>query len=304
MASLIVVFGLSFFKRTVSSPEEAEQELDVANLGVVEPAKRNKLQPGVNKGLTGDANLTESFTVLSLNLETALARSGARSLLLTSPDAGDTTAATLVNLGKSLAQLGKSVILVDANLREPLSHHFFGLASTQGLTTALTRPEDEMLEALVPTEFENFRLLPRGPLPSNPAKLLNSAEMEILIERLKIEADVVLFNTPNVVAAADSLLLARLCDATLLVVQGGKAKPGSLRKAATLFAQAGLMLRGFLWLTPGVKFEKKFSGQTASRSTEFSPLVPPSKVEKVEAAADSSVESAVAEPAEEREVGS
>lgn len=304
MASLVAVFGLSLFKQTVSNPEEAEQEFGVAGLGVVAPGKRNKLQLEATNTKTGDANLSESFTVVSLNLEAALAHSGARSLLLTSPNSDHTTAATLVNLGKSLAQLGKSVILVDANLREPLSHHFFGLASTQGLTTTLTRPEDEMLDALVPTEFENFRLLPRGPLPPNPAKLLSSAEMKTLVERLKDEADLVLFNTPSLVEAADSLLLARLCDTSLVVVQSGKAKPGSLKKAATLFAQAGIKLQGFLWVAPGVKFEKKFSGQNASRLADASPLVPPLKVEKVEAAADSSVESSIAEPAEEREVGS
>jgi non-specific protein-tyrosine kinase len=96
----------------------------------------------------------------------------------------------------------------------------------------------------VPTGIDNLVLLPSGPLPPNPAELLGSPRMAELIDELKSMADIVFFDTPPVLAVADSTLLARACDATLLIVLADSTKGNMLRKAATQITQAGAHLAG------------------------------------------------------------
>jgi len=97
---------------------------------------------------------------------------------------------------------------------------------------------------LVPTEVDNMYLMPSGPLPPNPAELLGSQRMTELIEELKAQADMVLFDSPPLLGVVDAALLAHACDATLLVILAGSTRRDALTRAKEQLTQSGARLLG------------------------------------------------------------
>jgi non-specific protein-tyrosine kinase len=149
------------------------------------------------------------------------------------------------NLAVAMARAGKQVILVDTDLRRPALHRLFHHHNGRGVTTALLRePGTSLLEHMQVTKLDNLLLLPSGPLPSDPAAMLSSPRMTTLVAELKDMADVVIFDSPPLLAVADATLLAHISDATLMVALAGSTRSGALRRAGELLAQAGITLAG------------------------------------------------------------
>jgi capsular exopolysaccharide synthesis family protein len=137
---------------------------------------------------------------------------------------------TTVNLAVALAQTGKRVLLVDADLRHPTVDKVFDLANEAGLSNLLINPElnpetvmvnikDDVLQIPV---GRGLWVLPSGSPPPNPAELIGSGEMQKLITRLKELVDIVVFDSPPLLVVTDASLLARQVEATLLVVEAGR----------------------------------------------------------------------------------
>ncbi|MDQ2687139.1 MAG: CpsD/CapB family tyrosine-protein kinase, partial [Armatimonadota bacterium] len=162
------------------------------------------------------------------------------------PGQGATT--TICNLAVALAQVGKNVILIDADLRRPHLHDYFGVSNDKGLTSLL-QGECEMGEALKHTDIDKLVLLPSGPLPLNPAELLASPQMRSLHERLKPHTDFILIDTPSAIAFSDSAILASFMDAVLLVMRAQEAPRGGEGRVKELLTKAranvvGVVLNG------------------------------------------------------------
>ena len=180
----------------------------------------------------------EAYRTLRTNLEGAAADHGGglrRRVLLTSPGPGEGKSTAVANLAVVLAQGGRKVVLVDADLRRAAQHTLFGLREGPGLSTLLASPaalEDSAAELpLQPTAVDGLWLLTSGPPPPNPTELLGSPRMEAVLERLAARADVVLLDTPPVVPFADAAVLSRRVDGVLLVVGAGTVKRDLARKA-------------------------------------------------------------------------
>jgi capsular exopolysaccharide synthesis family protein len=139
----------------------------------------------------------------------------------TSPDEGKST--TLANLAVTMAQAEQRVILVDCDLRRPSLHSLFSLSDAAGLTTMILE-EDQGSLPLQSTGVPGLSLLASGPLPPRPADILGSRRMQAVIERLRGEADIVLFDTPPVTAGTDAAVLATRVDGVLLVFQAGRTR--------------------------------------------------------------------------------
>lgn len=144
-----------------------------------------------------------------------------RTLLITSsgPDEGKST--ITANLAVSLAQTKKTVIAVNADLRRPTLHRFFGASQSVGLTSVLVGRVD-LEEALQPSGIPGLRVLAAGPTPPNPAELLGSERMREIVKELRSMADIVLFDTPPIIAVTDPGLIAAEVDGCLLVVNSGQ----------------------------------------------------------------------------------
>jgi non-specific protein-tyrosine kinase len=160
-----------------------------------------------------------------------------RSLLVTSARPNENKSEVVANLAVIFAQLDNRVILVDADLRRPSLHRFFGLSNDNGLTSYIHRTAKTADTApgsngyanssnlpLVQTSITNLRLLTAGPTTSNPAEVLGSAAMRSLLNQLQAESDIVLFDVPPVLAVTDASILAPRVDGVIMVFKSGHTK--------------------------------------------------------------------------------
>jgi capsular exopolysaccharide synthesis family protein len=170
--------------------------------------------------LSQHSGALEAYRVLRTNLRFVSVDRPVRTITITSALPGDGKTLTTANLGIALAMDGVRVALVDADLRHPMLHRLLGVQRGCGLTSVLTR-EATLDEALTFTPLENLSVLPAGPVPPNPTELVSTQALANLHEELLGRVDMVLMDTPPVLAAADAALTAARCDGVLLVVRAG-----------------------------------------------------------------------------------
>lgn len=198
----------------------------------------------------------EAYRTLRTNIQFSSLEKPVRTLLLTSPRPGENKSEAAANLAVAFAQMGSRVILVDADLRRPALHSIFVASNDEGLTTALLSASGGSILGgkgkgygggelpLLTTSVPNLRLLTSGPLPPNPAELLGSSLMRDLIERLRDEADYVLFDAPPVLAVTDAAVLAAKLDGAVLVLKAGKTTREDAREAKEQFEKVHANLLG------------------------------------------------------------
>lgn len=188
--------------------------------------------------------VSEAYRTLCTNLQFTALSGELNSLVVTTPAAGEGKSTTLANLAVTLAQRGRSVILVDADLRRPTQHTIFGSSNQQGLSNTLLDQRLITSPPLLQTEVSGLRLLPAGSTPPNPAELLASQQMVSLIESLKEKAEVILFDAPPVILVTDGAILGARTDGVLLVLQAGKTKREHAVRARRLLEQVGARIVG------------------------------------------------------------
>lgn len=178
----------------------------------------------------------EAYRTLRTNIQFASLDQPHRTLVVTSASSGEGKTTTTANFGIVCAEAGTRVCLIDADLRRPALHKIFGLTNEKGLTTALL--EDQAIAKLAqPTRTPNLSVLTSGPLPPNPAELVGSRRMRELLEHATADFDLLLCDTPPVVAVADAVALASHCDGVILVVRTGGV-PHEVVKRARLQIEA------------------------------------------------------------------
>ncbi len=172
----------------------------------------------------------EAYRSLRTNIQFAELDRPCRSIVVTSAAPGEGKTTTAANFAVTAAQVGTSVCLIDADLRRPSVHRLFGLPNNEGLTTALVqgRPFAEIAQA---TRVPNLFVLPTGPLPANPAELVSSRRMRTFIESAADKFELIVLDTPPILAASDAVALAAQCDGVILVVRAGGAPHEAVRHA-------------------------------------------------------------------------
>lgn len=188
---------------------------------------------------------SEAFRNLRTGILFAGAVDGAvdkvRSIAVTSAQPGEGKSIVAANLAVVMAQAGERVILVDANMRRPVQHAFFGLPTASGLS-GLYLGDAEGLDAAVSTALQqttipNLRLLDAGQIAPNPAELLASARTTAIVAALRAQADAVIFDTPAMGLLTDAVMLASHADGTVMVVRA-RATRRDLVKTALAKLQA------------------------------------------------------------------
>ena len=193
----------------------------------------------------------EAYRTLRTNIQLSSIDNPIRALLVTSASADEGKSTTLANLAVAFAQAGQRVVLVDSDLRRPSLHTIFGLANERGLTSMLL--EDDAPAPLATTAVEGLRLLPSGPIPPNPSELLGSKRIEQALERLRADADLLLFDAPPALAVSDAAVLSRRVDAVLLIVSAGKTKRDHASRARQQLERAGARLLGVVLTNANVE---------------------------------------------------
>lgn len=167
----------------------------------------------------------------------------AKAVMIATAKPGQGGTCTVANLGISLAQDGKRVILVDADMRRPSLHRIFKMTNDVGLSNVLSNEKD-LEGAIFATEVDNLLLIPAGPMPSNPSELLGSGRMRMLVQKLTEHADFVLFDTPSAVAFTDAVVLSQVVDGVILVVRAQQVPRGAELQVRNLLNKANATILG------------------------------------------------------------
>jgi capsular exopolysaccharide synthesis family protein len=241
----LMAFLLDQLDQTIKTKDEAERLLRYPVLGYVPRAER-ELVPDAAERRSGRAlelvaqtqsrgAVAESFRTIRTGLGFTLPATGPKALLVTSSSPGDGKTFVSVNLALSLAQTGKRVLLVDADLRRPRLHDIFDVPQGEaGLSTALADGESP-LAAVQATLVPHLDLLTSGPLPPNPAELLGSRCVEAFVASVLREYDWLIFDSPPVTAVADpAILLAHVPHAILVLRSYATIRGAALRAKEVL----------------------------------------------------------------------
>src|SRR5699024_8546041 len=143
------------------------------------------------------------------------------SILVTSSGLGEGKSMTAANLAIVNAQQGKKVLLIDADLRKPTVHYTFRLDNLTGLSNILVG-ESALEDAIQPSDVDHLYVTTCGPIPPNPSELLASKKMRTVLKQAESHYDLVIFDTPPVLAVTDATILANIVDGSLLVVRSGQ----------------------------------------------------------------------------------
>lgn len=190
------------------------------------------------------SNISEQYRTIRTNIQFSIVDQKLNTLLVTSatPSSGKTT--TSANLAAAFASEGIKVLLVSTDLRKPTLHKIFDENNTVGLTNLLTNPEVRLEQVIKKTFVPNLYRLPSGPVPPNPSELLSSNRMNQIIEEMKTEFDLVVFDSPPLLPVTDAQILAAKVDGTIVVVPQGEVKKNELNQAAELLEKVNANVLG------------------------------------------------------------
>ncbi|HEY3414957.1 MAG TPA: polysaccharide biosynthesis tyrosine autokinase [Armatimonadota bacterium] len=226
---------------TLRTSEDVERELALPMLGIVtriaEPGDRSLVHAGTLSGVA------EAFRMVRSNIKFMAVDKSLRTIMVTSAGKGEGKSTTAANLAIALAQDGRNVVLVDGDLRRPSVHKQFGVPNATGLTNAIVGglPTGEVS---LDVGLENLRIVTAGPIPPNPAELLDSERFAKIVEELRAAYDIVVFDAPPVLGVADASVLGGRCDGVVLVVAAGEVEKKAARRTVQMLQQARAHILG------------------------------------------------------------
>ena len=199
--------------------------------------------------------ISESYRTLRTNIQFKNKQTKQHVILVTSSAPKEGKSTTVANLAITMAQMGNKTALIDADLRRPVMHSIFNLKKESGITNYLIGNKD-LAEIIKPTFVENLSVIPCGPLPPNPSELLGSEEMARLIKQLKDKFEVILFDSPPVIAVTDAAILSTLVDGVILVIKAHQTHREAIKRAKSLLDNAEARIFGSL--LNGVNIKKTY----------------------------------------------
>ena len=270
LLSLVAAIGLAYFLEyidsTIKTVEDVGRYMRLPALGVI-PAmatggagllngkiKGKSLLPGGRPNgqahipdrpvaLDTRSSAAEAYRVVRTSILLSAAGHPPKTTLVTSGQPGEGKTTTVINTAISLAQLGSSVLIMDCDLRRPTTHKIFGVESSSGLSSYLSR--DIKVDGLIQKlQIPNLSLFPCGPIPPNPAELISSDRMKELLRNLSEQYDHILIDSPPLINVTDSVILSAMVDGVILVVHGGKSSRGVAQRARQELTSVGAKIFG------------------------------------------------------------
>ena len=242
MLAVGVVFLVDALDDTVKGPEDITRNTGTVVLGVI--ASYDAAKSDLVTLAEPRSPIAEAFRSLRTNIQFASVDKPLQSILVTSalPSEGKSTVAA--NLAITMAQSGKRVVLLESDLRRPSVHRYLKVPNRMGLSTMFVRPQVYLDGNLQGTRIPNLKVLTAGDLPPNPSELLGSERMQAILRQLREQADVLILDTPPMMAVTDAVVLAPRVDGVLLVARPGGTKISALRTAVEQLRRTGANILG------------------------------------------------------------
>ena len=238
VAGLAGAIGLEFINDTIKSREDIRKKLSLPCLGAVPrtPAK----EAFVEELKTPTSVISEAYSAIVAALRFSTESGMPKSLLLTSTRSGEGKSSSALALAQNFARRGKSVLLIDGDLRKPA---FKAASENVGLSKLLTT-DDKVDEHVVETQHMNLWLLPSGPVPPSPADLLSTGRIRKIIAEAGERFELVVIDGPPTLGLADSPLLAAAAGEVLFVIESSRTRTRAAVEALNRLEATGTHIIG------------------------------------------------------------
>ncbi|MBI5713666.1 MAG: polysaccharide biosynthesis tyrosine autokinase [Chloroflexi bacterium] len=244
MLAVGIVFLIEYLDDSIRSPEQIHQLLQAPVVAAIAKMSTDSLRNGPIASVEPRSPVTEAFRGLRTSLQFTGVDKPIKTIIVTSAGASEGKSTVTANLAIVMAQAGMRVVLLDADLRRPTVHKTFSRPNRNGLTDLMLQGSAGWSGAVQETSIRNLFLISSGQLPPNPSEILASQKMRQLLEHFSKISDVVIIDTPPVLAVTDATVLAPHVDAVLLVVDTGVTRIGAVAQVKTQLEQVGVKLMG------------------------------------------------------------
>lgn len=187
--------------------------------------------------------ISEQFRTIRTNITFSMPDQELKTILVTSSTPGEGKSTNAANLGVVFAQEGKKVLIIDGDLRKPTLHQTFKTFNKVGLSNVISK-KATYKEAVQETFIFGLYVLTSGPIPPNPAELLASKSMDVLIGDVKRDFDIIIIDAPPLLSVSDAQILANKCDGTVLIVNTGVVEKEAVRKAKAILSNSQSIIIG------------------------------------------------------------
>ncbi|MEA5594471.1 GumC family protein [Rivularia sp. UHCC 0363] len=248
---------LEAMDKSLKTLDEAKRLLGYPLLGTIphvdEKDKEKKELPVLNNPYSPATN---AFEILQTNLGFTISDKALKVIVVSSSITGEGKSFVSANLAVAIAQVGRRVLLIDADMRRPRQQEIWNLPNMIGLSNVLVG--QATLHGSVAEALVTLDVLTCGKIPPNPLALLESQRMASLVKDASLDYDFVIIDAPPLTAVADALNLGKLADGMLLVVRPGVANTGSVSAAKSLLQQSGQRVLGMV--VNGVTGDNSYGG--------------------------------------------
>ena len=226
--SLGAAFVLEYFDNSIKGIKDIERGLKIPILtsipSIRTDGKRGEVEDISQRLITHykpRSPISESYRSLRTNLQFASVDGGIKTVIITSPAPREGKTLTASNLAIAQAQAGRKTLLIDTDLRKPMIHRLFNLEKENGISRVLTG-ELKLDAAIKKTDMENLYVITSGPVPPNPSELLGSKRIKQVLKELRERFDIIVLDSPPMIAVTDPVVLGQEVDGMILVVRSGR----------------------------------------------------------------------------------
>ncbi|WP_321935017.1 polysaccharide biosynthesis tyrosine autokinase [Paraburkholderia sp. J8-2] len=249
-----IALGRRMFNRGLESPAEIEHAVDIPVYAIIshsdkelalrQSVRRNPTRPGVLAAVYPDDVAVEGLRSLRTAMQFGVLKPENNVVMITGPRPGVGKSFVSVNLATVLAAAGKRILLIDADMRRGDVHSYFSINSKPGFSEVLVGrdPKDVIHREVLP----NLDVMMSGSTPDRPAELLVRDRLAVVLKALASTYDMVIVDSPPVLAVTDAVVIGKHAGATLMVVRHGRHSAAELRECTRQLSSANVDVNGLL----------------------------------------------------------
>jgi non-specific protein-tyrosine kinase len=237
-----IVFLIEYLGDSIRDPDEITRKWGVPILGIIV-----NYQSTPNTLITISqprSPISESYRSIRTNIQFAGVNQAVKNILVTSASPEDGKTTFVANLANVIAQSERDVLVIDGDLRRPRIHKVFKLSNRLGLSDYFIRSQDQLNGMIKPTDLKRLSVITSGSIPPNPSELLSSGKMMEVLNILGKQFNIIIIDSPPLLAVTDALVLAPKMDGVILVIDPKKTKRAALKHSIDQLRKVNTNLLG------------------------------------------------------------